>query len=313
MNPNPELLVNSEKETILESIKEELELCDKFYFSVAFITTNAIALLIDLLLKLERRGVKGIILTSSYLNFTQPLALKRSQKFKNIKLKIATKNNFHSKGYLFKRGDSYNLIVGSSNLTANALLKNSELNLKISAQKDSEIIDSFFNYFKKEFNLASEVDERFLIDYERIYLKNRVFQKSIESKIEKISANSMQIEALANIQKSIKLPSKEILTAKPFVGKVEYENAADKEILSMKFVELNEADGSFLADVHLSNDIRCQITGRIEQQAPYTMLFLKQVGEQQDFVLDLSPALPYLKNGELIIESVDPKQYWRLK
>ncbi|WCL81056.1 hypothetical protein PPO43_13865 [Saprospira sp. CCB-QB6] len=120
-------------------------------------------------------------------------------------------------------------------------------------------------------------------------------------------------EALANIQKSIKLPSKEILTAKPFVGKVEYENAADKEILSMKFVELNEADGSFLADVHLSNDIRCQITGRIEQQAPYTMLFLKQVGEQQDFILDLSPALPYLKNGELIIESVDPKQYWRLK
>jgi len=201
VNPNPKLLVNSEKETILESIKEELELCDKFYFSVAFITTNAIALLIDLLLKLERRGVKGIVLTSNYLNFTQPLALKRIQKFKNIKLKIATKNNFHSKGYLFKRGDSYNLIVGSSNLTANALLKNSELNLKISAQKDSEIIDSFFNYFKKEFNLASEVDERFLIDYERIYLKNRVFQKSIESKIEKISANSMQIEALANIQK----------------------------------------------------------------------------------------------------------------
>lgn len=120
-------------------------------------------------------------------------------------------------------------------------------------------------------------------------------------------------EALANIQKSIKLPSKEILTAKPFVGKVEYEHAADKEILSMKFVEFKETDGSFLADVHLSNDIRCQVTGRIEQQAPYTIMFLEQVGEQQDFVLDLSPALPYLKNGELIIESVDPKQYWRLK
>lgn len=55
------------------------------------------------LIELEHRGVKGKILASQYLNFTQPAALQRIKRFKNIELRIDTLNKSHSKGYLFRR------------------------------------------------------------------------------------------------------------------------------------------------------------------------------------------------------------------
>ena len=54
--------------------------------------------------------------------------------FQNLEIRMAVEGNFHSKGYLFHRSHSrtttqdeayvYDLIIGSSNLTANALCTN---------------------------------------------------------------------------------------------------------------------------------------------------------------------------------------------
>ena len=74
------------------------------------------------------------------MNFTQPQALRDLLKFKNLDSRIVTNRNFHAKGYLFKKEEQFNLIVGSSNLTANALSSNTELNIKITATQESKII-----------------------------------------------------------------------------------------------------------------------------------------------------------------------------
>ena len=126
-----------------------MESCDEFWFSVAFITTGGIATLMNTLIDLEKRDVKGKILASQYLNFTQPEALKRIQQFTNIELKIATEGSFHSKGYLFKKDGVYDLIIGSSNLTQTALCTNKEWNLKVSAAEQSELVHQAVQEFQK--------------------------------------------------------------------------------------------------------------------------------------------------------------------
>ena len=158
----PELLINDHKQgkKVLTTILRKLESCEEFWFSVAFITTSGIATLMNTLLELEKKNIKGKILASEYLYFTQPQALQQLKLFSNIELRIATKGSFHSKGYLFKKGGIFDLIIGSSNLTQSALCSNKEWNLKISAAEESELIDQMKKEFQKEFKDAMS-DEDF--------------------------------------------------------------------------------------------------------------------------------------------------------
>ena len=202
----PQFLVNDKAEgkKILGTIIHELNSCEEFWFSVAFVTTSGVAALLNTLMDLEERGIQGTVLVSQYLNFTQPEALKKILKLTNIKLKIVIENNFHAKGYLFKKGELYNLIVGSSNLTASALSSNKEWNLKISATYESSIILSALKEFKSEFKNAINVDEEYLSQYEEIYNKqyenqlinNQQWSNSSENDP---TPNNMQKDALQNI------------------------------------------------------------------------------------------------------------------
>ncbi len=203
----PELLVNQKNppKKVLSTILHELENCNHFFISVAFVTTSGVATIINKLKELEDQGIKGEILVSQYLNFTQPEALKRLLQFKNIALRIATTGNAHTKGYIFKSKDHYNLIVGSSNLTAQALSTNKEWNIKVAALDKSGIVEKVLREFHSDFEKGTPVTDDFLIAYEEIYqsqfLLNRKNKlESITEPQTQISPNSMQIEALGNLQ-----------------------------------------------------------------------------------------------------------------
>lgn len=202
----PQLLVNDKRsgKKVLSTIDRELKKCDEFWFSVAFVTTSGVATLANTFDEIESRGIKGKILVSQYLNFTQPEALKKLLQFKNIELKIAVNGDFHSKGYLFKNGEIFDIIIGSSNLTANALCLNKELNLKISATPASYIINNTIKEFSIEFNNAIPVTNDFIKAYEPIYKNQFTYNKELNKSIDfrglkEISPNEMQREALANI------------------------------------------------------------------------------------------------------------------
>ena len=202
----PQLLVNNYKhgKKVLTTVKRELESCDEFWFSVAFITSSGLAVLMNSLILLEKKNVKGKILASQYLNFTQPEALKRLKKFKNIELKIATEGSYHSKGYMFKRKGLFNLIIGSSNLTQSALCSNKELNLKISASDNSELIEQAMGEFDNEFSNAITVTDTYINEYEIKWRANKNLQ-NISNNPNKfdlnVSPNLMQREALSNLKK----------------------------------------------------------------------------------------------------------------
>lgn len=203
----PELLVNQKNppKKVLSSIIHELENCNQFFISVAFVTTSGVATIINKLKELENREIKGEILVSQYLNFTQPEALKRLAQFKNISLRIATTGNAHAKGYIFKNKDHYNLIVGSSNLTAQALSTNKEWNIKVSALDESGLVEKVLNEFKSDFEKGTPVTEEYILYYEEIFKSQLILNKRSNGNLVKpqslVTPNSMQVEALKNLEK----------------------------------------------------------------------------------------------------------------
>ncbi|MEQ8167851.1 MAG: DEAD/DEAH box helicase [Candidatus Eremiobacterota bacterium] len=203
----PQLLVNNKNngKKVLRTIDRCLRICDEFWFSVAFVTKSGVVTLINVLKELEYNGIQGKLLVSQYQNFTQPEALRSLLQFNNIDLRIAVNGDFHAKGYLFKKGNIYDLVIGSSNLTANALCSNKEWNLKISTTEKGQLIKDAINEFKSEFDNAVEVNYDFIDSYETIYKSKQNFFIENKNNLEvfnkrPLKPNTMQVEALTNLK-----------------------------------------------------------------------------------------------------------------
>jgi len=208
----PKILTNNQQKQlkVLENLTQELESCDDFFFSVAFVTNSGIACLIDTLKELQLKSIKGKILASQYQNFTEPRALRRLLAFPNLELKIITSDyNFHAKGYLFHKNptdacseDNYTMIIGSSNLTQSALTINREWNVRLSSMKNGALIKQMQTELEKAWDDATPVTEKWIQAYEKIYTEARSQRNQAVSKITslyKIYPNKMQTDALNNI------------------------------------------------------------------------------------------------------------------
>ncbi|WP_417620085.1 DUF3427 domain-containing protein [Oceanihabitans sediminis] len=222
----PELLVNRKIPItkVSSTIINELENCDSFFIAVAFVTTGGIAPLIQTFKNLEEKGIKGRILVSQYLNFTQPEALKRLSQFKNIELRIITTENSHTKGYIFKHSNYYNLIIGSSNLTASALSTNKEWNMKVSAKNNSSIVDKVISEFDADFEIGIKVTDEYIETYEEIYKKQLLSYKKTKDELSKdteieVTPNEMQKDALASLNKLRKDNNKALIISATGTGK----------------------------------------------------------------------------------------------
>lgn len=208
----PQLLVNDSEtqRKVLSTLLNELDSLtnpetDTFYFSVAFITTSGVQSIKQALIDLQKRGVRGKILASQYLNFTHPEALRQLHQFENIEVKIAIHGDFHNKGYIFKKADQYNVIIGSSNLTANALSANKEWNLKVSAIENSELVHQTLKEFEAAFENAQSITSEYIEFYKLNYNREREFRTKLKSNLhveEEFNIptpNKMQELALKNL------------------------------------------------------------------------------------------------------------------
>ena len=51
---------------------------------------------------------------------------------------MLTNENFHAKGFFFRKGDNWQMMIGSSNLTQSALTVNSEWNILFQTNSKQE-------------------------------------------------------------------------------------------------------------------------------------------------------------------------------
>lgn len=203
----PQLITNDWRQShcVLDTILDDISTCYEFFISAAFLTKSGVAILLNALLESEARGVKGKILVSEYLGFTQPEALRALRQFNNIEVRVATRGNMHGKTYLFDKTNYSSIMVGSSNLTASALKINNELNLKISTTREGAIYGSVSKHLIDDFENAILADEKYITDYETRYNRTTNLasinpEEPSSEQPEEIKPNSMQQVALERLQ-----------------------------------------------------------------------------------------------------------------
>ena len=143
---------NYSEQKFIDKLKQNIDLCRSFCFSVSFIKRPGLRLIAPNLEAALARGVKGRLITSTYQNFTDVdslsffLALQSRypdsftchldrECFRDLN---GSTVGFHSKGYLFSFPDHNELLVGSSNITVYALLKNVEWDVSVVDEYESE-------------------------------------------------------------------------------------------------------------------------------------------------------------------------------
>ena len=208
----PELIINTNGRNLLSPLLDALEICEDFIISVAFITEGGLATLKTALYELSLKGVKGKIITSTYLNFNKPKVFKELLKIPNIEIRITDQVGFHAKGYIFENKSYSTMFIGSSNLTDTALKKNYEYNLKLTSLDNGEVIQYFKSQFFKLWDSSKILDENWINKYEAIYLENANENKILElletqnsyhyenRDPKEITPNIMQEEALNSLK-----------------------------------------------------------------------------------------------------------------
>lgn len=210
----PQFVSNNHKEgkKVLSSIEDELLACDQFQISVAFITMSGITPLLQTLKELEKKNISGEILTTNYLNFSEPRALEKLNGLKNITLKMydveSADEGFHTKGYIFKKQEIYRIIIGSSNMTSAALTSNREWNTKLVSTEQGEMAREIIAEFNElwDSRYALEFDEFYETYKERYKIIKRQREIAKQDKISSIEKyrlqpNSMQVGFITNLRK----------------------------------------------------------------------------------------------------------------
>lgn len=205
---HPKFVSNNQRKfhKVLTEIEYELQNCDAFFISVAFITMSGITPLLQVFKELEQRGVPGRILTTDYLTFSEPRALKKLAELKNIEVRMYRTQNqssgFHTKGYIFEKDNLYRMIIGSSNLTMNALTKNKEWNTKLISTKDGAVYKDLVDEFEALWSDNSQrYDEHLAKIYEENYQRQKAIQKQkIQQEFEAIwqDSHTVQYEQVAD-------------------------------------------------------------------------------------------------------------------
>lgn len=206
---HPILVSNDGANTMLKTIRDELRRSRQFVFSVAFVTSSAIALLKQALLDFPGTGT---IITSTYLGFNSPDAFRELLNLEAVDVFVYpdTEAGFHPKGYIFEQDESTTAIVGSSNLTQFALQRNREWNLRFSALPDGDIVQQLESAVEAQLAASTRLVPEWIDEYEARYLPPTRSVWSTPEVIDEfnklparanVHANAMQREALAEIQK----------------------------------------------------------------------------------------------------------------
>lgn len=200
---------------MLTTLEQEFQRCERFDVAVAFVTDSGVTVLMRTLLDLERRGVPGRVLVSTCLGFNDPDALARLARFTNIELR-AYEGSLHTKGYLFDSQGMRTLVIGSSNLTQEALLANSEWNLLVRSYEQGAICDETRRAFAGlwESPNAKPVTPEWLEAYRAGWRRPAFRNLALPREAALVSSqnpglgepphvipNKMQIEALANLRR----------------------------------------------------------------------------------------------------------------
>lgn len=192
-------LVTNHNGTVLDAIEDELRNADSFTIAVAFITLGGLLDLKSTLNDIAKRGVHGRLITSTYLGFNNPKVFDDLLHIPNLDVRVLNQDGFHTKAYYFDHGDYKNIIIGSSNLTQNALKKNSEWNLRITSTEQGDLDHKIKNELDLLWQQSTSLTKSWIENYRHDW-QPPYSMPQIKKKPNKIIPNEMQKSALESLK-----------------------------------------------------------------------------------------------------------------
>lgn len=205
-------LTNYSDIKFIDKIKDSFNKCSKFFLSVSFIKKAGLILIEREIEDALERGVEGKIITSTYQNFTDIASLDKfiewTKKYPNFSCHIDFNNfednGYHSKGYLFEYSDNFEFIVGSTNITRYALLKNIEWNVSLSSKDRFTSLNDAYKEFDFLWNNTKILNEEIKKDYSLLldYAIEKWDMDYFNPDLNKIKPNLMQRRALKELRRN---------------------------------------------------------------------------------------------------------------
>ncbi len=250
---SPQFISNTKGRKVLVTLEKELKSCDEMFMSVAFITQGGVEPLLGTLKELEAKGVKGRILTTDYLMFSEPSALDTLNGLSNIELRMVKTEDehkgFHTKGYMFQKDDQLRIIVGSSNLTQGAITKNHEWNTRIVSTVKGQFAEDIEAEFNDLWNISTsyaEYREEYVATYKDKANERKALKKicsELKLGYDKIlQPNAMQELFVSNIENFISMGKTRALlisatgTGKTYASAFAVRNILEKSLFRKKKV-----------------------------------------------------------------------------
>lgn len=208
-------LTNYTEQTFLDKLRENLRTCKEFVFSVSFIKKVGLVLLIKDIEAALSRGVKGRLITSTYQNFTDVESLRSFLRLMELYDTFECHLDFesfhddgymtigyHSKGYFFAFGEYSELIIGSSNITRYALLKNVEWDLVVHDSEENPVFGQMLSEFDDKWSNTFTLDKDIISQYvNKLNYAIERWDMDYETASDNVKPNYMQRRALKELNR----------------------------------------------------------------------------------------------------------------
>jgi superfamily II DNA or RNA helicase/predicted house-cleaning noncanonical NTP pyrophosphatase (MazG superfamily) len=192
--------------TMLKALRDNLHICSKAHLAISFVMKSGVNLIYPALEAALERGASIRLLTSDYMDLTDPDALARLQRLPGdfeMKAYQEPSRSYHPKAYIFEHGQGLGMaFIGSSNLSASALQDGIEWNYQVHALDEgwplAELIDKFEDLYRSRH--STPIDSAFIDDYR---LRRRVPQRFVQTEDRVRSAivpRPAQVEALQALE-----------------------------------------------------------------------------------------------------------------
>ena len=210
-----EFFTNYSEVKFIDKLKRNLDLCRSFAFSVSFIKKPGLKLLTPNIEAALSRGAAGRLITSTYQNFTDIDSLQYFLRMQNehpnfschLDKECFVDQNcnsvgFHSKGYLFEFDDHCELLVGSSNITIYALLKNIEWDVSVVDNKDNLTFEAARKEYEYLWYKTKPLTQDLITEYRtRLYYSIERWDMDYDIANSEIKPNYMQRKALKELNR----------------------------------------------------------------------------------------------------------------
>lgn len=194
--------LTGDNEEFLNLLKQSISTAETIDIIVSFLMESGVRSIID---DLKNTDAKIRILTSKYLNITQPEALYiLKSELPDLDLRFYNKydKSFHPKAYIFHTEEDSEIYVGSSNLSRGALTTSIEWNYHFTKNDNPDDFQTFQDNFEDLFeNHSEEITDDVLKKYSKSWKKPK---KDIEviTEPKTFEPNPAQIEALYELNKT---------------------------------------------------------------------------------------------------------------